>query len=128
MDIDTIKQILSTTSQIQLWDRQLKMIAKCIQIENKAKYQSDKLLKLNEKFQLNPNDNADQEKIKNRRYMVELNKSVSESFGVMADKPGTGKTYAILSLIMINLHQKPNQILRQEFLHAILFQLLCTQP
>ena len=28
----------------------------------------------------------------------------------MADKPGTGKTYVVLSLIMINLYQKPNLI------------------
>ncbi len=109
-DCETIKQILSANTKINLWDNQLKMISRCIEIENKSEYQTDKLVKLIDKYQLNPNDNADQEKIKNNKFMMELHKHISENFGVMADKPGSGKTYAILSLIMVNLYQKPNLI------------------
>ncbi len=107
---ETIRQILSANTKINLWNNQLKMISRCIEIENKSEYQTDKLVKLTEKYQLNPDDNADQEKIKNNKYMMELHKHISENFGVMADKPGSGKTYVILSLIMVNLYQKPNLI------------------
>jgi hypothetical protein len=86
------------------------MVSRCVEIENQSVGYINNLKKLNDKYQLKPTDTPDQEKIANAKYMYELNKIVCESFGVMADKPGTGKTYVVLSLIMLNLCQKPNLI------------------
>lgn len=109
-DIQTIKQILAVNTNIPLWESQLKMVSRCVQIENQSLGQDVKLEKLVGKYPLNPTYTPDQEKIANAKFMFELNKIVGESFGVMADKPGTGKTYVVLALIMLNLYQKPNLI------------------
>lgn len=109
-DIQTIKQILAVNTNVPLWESQLKMVSRCVQIENQSIGQNVKLEKLIAKFPLNPTYTPDQEKIANAKFMFELNKIVGESFGVMADKPGTGKTYVVLALIMLNLYQKPNLI------------------
>ncbi len=109
-DIQTIKQILAVNTNVSLWESQLKMVSRCVQIENQSLGQNVKLEKLIAKFPLNPTYTPDQEKIANAKFMFELNKIVCESFGVMADKPGTGKTYVVLALIMLNLYQKPNLI------------------
>jgi superfamily II DNA or RNA helicase len=74
-------------SLIPLWSHQKKMVYRCLQIESSFN-QLDYLRK------------------QKRNPMVE---DIPETFGIMADKPGTGKTYVAVSLILSDLKRSQNQ-------------------
>ena len=74
-------------SLIPLWSHQKKMVYRCLQIES-----SFNQLEHLRKQKRNP--------------MVE---DIPETFGIMADKPGTGKTYVAVSLILSDLKRSQNQ-------------------
>ena len=74
-------------SIMPLWSHQKKMIYRCLQIESKF----IKLESMRKQM---------------RNALVE---DIPETFGIMADKPGTGKTYVALSLILSDLKRSNNQ-------------------
>jgi hypothetical protein len=80
-------------SKVPLWEHQKKMLAKCLQIEDKY----NELECSRKKPTVTNNTTAPQE----------LN-DIPETFGIMADKPGTGKTLAAVALILSDLRKNTN--------------------
>ena len=80
-------------SKIPLWEHQKKMLAKCLQIEDK----------FNELESIRKKSTA----TNNVQTSLEIN-DVPQTFGIMGDKPGTGKTLAAISLILSDLRKNTN--------------------
>jgi SNF2 family DNA or RNA helicase len=80
-------------SKFPLWEHQKKMLAKCLQIEDKF----NGLESSRKKSTLTNNTTGVQE----------IN-DVPETFGIMGDKPGTGKTLAAIALILSDLRKTTN--------------------
>ena len=74
-------------SLIPLWSHQKKMVYRCLQIETMFNQ-----LEQQRKGQRNP-----------------MAEDIPETFGIMADKPGTGKTFVAVSLILSDLKNSKNQ-------------------
>jgi SNF2 family DNA or RNA helicase len=77
-------------SKFPLWEHQKKMLAKCLQIEDK----------FNELESSRKKSTA----VNNAQ---EIN-DVPQTFGIMGDKPGTGKTLAAIALILSDLRKNTN--------------------
>jgi SNF2 family DNA or RNA helicase len=80
-------------SKIPLWEHQKKMLAKCLQIEGR----------FNELESSRKKSTA----ANNAQTSVETN-DVPQTFGIMGDKPGTGKTLTAISLILSDLRKTTN--------------------
>lgn len=74
-------------SIMPLWSHQKKMVYRCLQIESKFS----------------------QLEAMRKQMRNALAEDIPETFGIMADKPGTGKTYVALSLILSDLKKSHNQ-------------------
>ena len=80
-------------SKRPLWEHQKKMLAKCLYIENlftnveKQRHLKLKNIPVEQRAQL---------------------EDIPETFGIMADKPGTGKTFVAVSLILSDLRKTTN--------------------
>lgn len=74
-------------SLLPLWSHQKKMVYRCLQIESSF-------------------NQLEQIRKQKRNPMAE---DIPETFGIMADKPGTGKTFVAVSLILSDLKRSQNQ-------------------
>ena len=82
-------------SKLPLWEHQKKMLARCLEIEarfnelEKHRRKLDPINITNNTTAIIPND-------------------IPETFGIMGDKPGTGKTLTAISLILTDLRKTTN--------------------
>ena len=77
-------------SKFPLWEHQKKMLAKCLQIEDKFnELERHRKKPTVAQASIEPND-------------------IPETFGIMGDKPGTGKTLAAIALILSDLRKNTN--------------------